>query len=104
MSDERDEQPESVLSGLQPFEWSDEQSVSYEVALELVSQVVGGFEALINREQGKASPDDELIRDWNAAEDRFLARRKSLRLNDNDEIRRLTADCTDEIRRIRAAL
>jgi hypothetical protein len=42
MTDEREEQPKSALEDLQPFEWSDEQSVSYEVALELAPDLATG--------------------------------------------------------------
>jgi hypothetical protein len=75
MSDDREEQPRSALEDLQPFAWPDEQSVSYEVALELIGQVVAGYEALIDREQSKVSPDAEAVNALTEAEDHFIARR-----------------------------
>jgi hypothetical protein len=104
MSDDREEQSKSPLEDLQPFAWSDEQSVSYEVALELISQVVAGYEALIDREESKDSPDADALQKWNVAEDHYIAQREALRLDDAEGIERLRAECVELIRKIRDAL
>jgi predicted hotdog family 3-hydroxylacyl-ACP dehydratase len=48
----------SVLNGLQPFEWSNEQSVAYEVALELIHQAMACYTGLVDKErQGENRPE-----------------------------------------------
>jgi hypothetical protein len=42
---------DSVLAGLRPFDWDTEESVRYEVALEMLSQLVASCTRRIARER-----------------------------------------------------
>jgi predicted hotdog family 3-hydroxylacyl-ACP dehydratase len=59
VADPRDEP--SVLSGLQPFSWSSEESVAYEAALEAINGAVGAYSALIAAEEAKPVSDPGVI-------------------------------------------
>jgi hypothetical protein len=50
-----------VLSQLQGFTWSSEDSVAYEAALEAINGVVGAYSALIAAEGAKSEPDQAVI-------------------------------------------
>jgi len=51
----------SVLSQLQSFTWSSEDSVAYEAAIEAINGAVGAYSALIAAEEAKQEPDLEAI-------------------------------------------
>lgn len=55
-----DHQP-SVLSQVQPFTWSSEDSVAYEAALEAINGAVGAYSAVIAAEEAKPAPDPAVI-------------------------------------------
>lgn len=101
MSGEREEQPESILANLQPFEWSDELAVSYEITVELVNQVVGGYTGLICREETKASPDLAAIEGWEEAQRYYIEQCRSLLPTDAEGVARLRTECAEAIRRLR---
>jgi hypothetical protein len=101
--DEREEQPESVLEGLRPFAWSNEQSVSYEVALELISQVVAEYNGLISRERAKESPRTERIAAWTASKQEHIAQRRALQVDDTASVARLHAESTQLLHELRTS-
>ena len=51
----------SILSQLQPFTWSSEDSVAYEAALEAINGAVGAYSAVIAAEEAKPVPDPAVI-------------------------------------------
>lgn len=51
----------SVLSQLQPFTWSSEDSVAYEAAIEAINGAVGAYSAVIAAEEAKPKPDTGVI-------------------------------------------
>jgi hypothetical protein len=53
----------SVLSQLQSFTWSSEDSVAYEAAIEAINGAVGAYSALIAAEEAKQQPDQSAISD-----------------------------------------
>jgi len=53
----------SVLSQLQSFTWSSEDSVAYEAAIEAVNGAVGAYTALIAAEEARPEPDQRAIAD-----------------------------------------
>jgi len=59
MTDPRNES--SVLSQLQSFTWSSEDSVAYEAAIEAINGAVGAYSALIAAEEAKQQPDQRVI-------------------------------------------
>lgn len=58
---------ESVLAGLGKASWSEEQGVSYEVALDSVNEVIGAYSGLIGREEASTEPDAAKVADWRQA-------------------------------------
>jgi predicted hotdog family 3-hydroxylacyl-ACP dehydratase len=59
MTDPRSEP--SVLSQLQSFTWSSEDSVAYEAAIEAINGAVGAYSALIVAEEAKQQPDQGVL-------------------------------------------
>ncbi|MFD7626756.1 hypothetical protein ACFV7Q_12100 [Streptomyces sp. NPDC059851] len=55
---------EPVIASISGFEWSSEESVAYEAAIEAINGAVGAYTACIHAERGKPSPDAELIGQW----------------------------------------
>jgi len=51
----------SVLSELQSFSWSSEDSVAYEAAIEAINGAVGAYTALIAAEEAKRQPDQSVL-------------------------------------------
>ncbi|MEU5811722.1 hypothetical protein [Streptomyces sp. NPDC047718] len=52
---------EPVIASISGFEWSSEESVAYEAAIEAINGAVGAYSARIHAEQGKESPDSSLL-------------------------------------------
>ncbi len=52
---------ESVISQLQGFTWSTEESAAYEVALDAINDAVGAYTALIAAEEASPDPDPAAI-------------------------------------------
>jgi hypothetical protein len=103
MSDEREEQPESVLEGLRPFGWSNEESVSYEVALELITQVVAEYNGLIYKERAKEFPDAERIAAWTASKQEYIAQRRALQVDDTASVAIFHAESTRLLHELRTS-
>ena len=97
MSSERHDPKPSNPGKVAPIAWSDNPTVDYEAALQLVSRVVAAYGALITREQSVPGPDLEAIRNWTKAKDEFVARRESLRVGDTAEVSRIRAECSELI-------
>jgi predicted hotdog family 3-hydroxylacyl-ACP dehydratase len=51
----------SVLSQLQSFSWSSEDSVAYEAAIEAINGAVGAYSALIAAEEAQQQPDQTVL-------------------------------------------
>jgi hypothetical protein len=51
----------SVLSELESFTWSSEDSVAYEAAIEAINGAVGAYTALIAAEEAKQQPDQSVL-------------------------------------------
>lgn len=76
MTDPRDEP--SILSEIQPFSWSSEDSVAYETAIEAINGAVGAYTALIAAEEAKQHPDQDVITQARAGRAECAQRRKGL--------------------------
>lgn len=53
-----------VVDGLRSFDWSSEESVGYEAALEAINEVRALCTGLIEAEQATADPDEQRIVTW----------------------------------------
>lgn len=94
---------ESVLMHIEPMEWSDEQSVAYEVAVEGLSRAIGIQSTLMWREQQRAAPDVESLREWNANRQRLVRRRETLRPDDREAVRQVQQECAEIIQAFRSS-
>jgi hypothetical protein len=97
MSSERHDPKASIPGKVAPIAWSDNPTVDYETALQLVGRVVAAYDALITREQAAPGPDVDAIRNWTKAKDGFVARRDTLRVGDTAEVSRIRAECSELI-------
>ena len=93
---------EPVLAGLGPVTWSAEDSVAYEVALEVIQQVVGAYSALIAKEERKRAPDESRVGSWRGERRRWQERGRSLAPDDRREVERVSAECAVLLRGLRA--
>jgi hypothetical protein len=97
-----DENP-SVLAGLQPFEWSNERSVAYEVAIEIIGQAMAYYTGLVEQErQGENRP--ERIRELEAARAAAAIQRDELDVFDAAEVVRVRDEYAVLVRRLRQEL
>jgi len=75
-----------------PIVWSTSASVAYEVALEVLGEMVATTAAEIWAEQHADTPDPDRLRRAQQTQARHAAQRRSLRLGDHDEIARVTRE------------
>ena len=92
-----------MLAGLGPVTWSPEDGVAYEVALEVIQQVVGAYSALIARERAAAAPDAEVIGSWRSERHRWQERARSLSPDDRGTVDEISAECAARLPALRAA-
>jgi predicted hotdog family 3-hydroxylacyl-ACP dehydratase len=91
----------SVLSQLQPFTWSSEDSVAYEAALEAINGAVGAYSAVIAAEEAKPAPDPAVIsaaRDGQAQCARWRDQLDPADRADVAEARRRFSELANEVR------
>ncbi|MET8298164.1 hypothetical protein ABZW02_29555 [Streptomyces sp. NPDC005180] len=91
---------EPVIASISGFQWSSEESVAYEAAIEAINGAVGAYTARIHAERGKASPDEELIGQWRERRGELAKVRERLDPSDRDqiaEVRRHYADLARQL-------
>jgi hypothetical protein len=98
-----DEENPSVLAGLQPFEWSNERSVAYEVAIEIIGQALGCYTALIDGER-RGENRTELIEEWSAAQAECARQRRELDFFDPAEVVRVRDEYAALVRQLQQEL
>ena len=91
-----------VLAGLGPVSWSPEDGVAYEVALEVIQQVIGAYSALIAKEESRAASDASLIESWEQEQGRWAGRGRELDPADRRGIDQVVAECQALLARLRA--
>jgi hypothetical protein len=91
---------DSVLAGLHRFDWHTEESVRYEVALEMLSQLVAGCTRRIAQERAKPSPDAAVIDHCRQLQRELTDERRRLRSSDPQAVARVLAEARDRSRRI----
>lgn len=79
--------PSSLVNGIQPWQWSDEESTGYEVALETISSTMAVLTALIHREQHRPAPDLDHVAAWEREMTAAAAERRQLRATNHDGVR-----------------
>jgi hypothetical protein len=81
--------PESVLAGVRPFEWSLEDSVAFEGALDTIGMVIARYSGRIAEERRRAVPNTTTSDLWERARNEASEARRSLRPDDRSEIDRV---------------
>lgn len=76
----------SVTHGLEPHDWSNEETAAYEAAVEAVNGAVGAYSALIAAEEAKDEPDADVIEAARVAQGRLAKERERLRSADPGQI------------------
>lgn len=72
-------QQPSIVGNLQPFERDDDEAISFEVALDLIGQVMAVYTGRIAAERRQPEPDQEAIATWTAHRTRAAADQQGLR-------------------------
>ncbi|MBE9500784.1 hypothetical protein IHE61_31275 [Streptomyces sp. GKU 257-1] len=88
---------EPVTSRLEEHRWSSEESVSFEVAVEAISEVVGAYTALAEREPERAE-------EYRRERRRCHADRRALRADDTAAVARVRASYAAELAELRTRL
>jgi len=95
----------SVISQLHGFEWSSEESVAYEAAIEAVNGAVGALSARIAAEREREEPDLSVIESAMARRAQLAREREQLDPADHAQIaeaRQRYADLARDVREGRA--
>ncbi|WP_052713800.1 hypothetical protein [Streptomyces katrae] len=85
-----------MIASITGFQWSSEESVAYEAAIEAINGAVGAYTARIHAERSKAAPDGELVGLWRERRGELAKVREQLDPADHEQIA--------EVRRRYAAL
>jgi len=93
---------QSVLGAMGPVTWSLEDGVAYEVALELIQQVVGAYSALIAKEESSEVPDTTVIESWERVQGRWAGRGRELHPADRRGVESIIAECQALVAELRA--
>ncbi len=89
----------SVLGGMPTFEWNPDESVSYEVAVEAITQAVAAYTVLIR--QAEQAGDADLVEKLTAAQASCTADRDRLRSTDHAQVAQVTSQYRELIDRLR---
>lgn len=84
---------DSILAQVRPHGWDPQTVTAYEVAVDLLNQVVGVYSARIAGQR-----DPEAIASLREAQGRYIETRKRLRPGDRDEVARIRQECAAIIR------
>jgi hypothetical protein len=91
---------DSVLAGLRPFGWDTRESVRYEVALEMLGQLVAACTDRMTREQAKVSPDRAVVEECDRLQGRYLEQQRRLRSADHDAVAEVLANVRELQQRV----
>ncbi|ADB35604.1 hypothetical protein Kfla_6612 [Kribbella flavida DSM 17836] len=89
---------ESILGGLGKATWSEEEGVSYEVALNVINEVVGAYSGLIGREEASPSPNATKIAAWRQAKIAWAQRQRDLSPADPQAVQAVRQEAADLLR------
>jgi hypothetical protein len=87
-----DDDRRHVVERMKPYDWSDQESVGYEAALEAINGLVGAYSARITAERAKPTPDLEAIARWRDERAACADVRRALSPTDHDEVARVRRD------------
>jgi hypothetical protein len=76
----------SVVAGLEPFAWSQDDAVAYEVALDTIGMVIACYSDLIAAERSRPRPDLGAVEAWRSARTTAAAAQSGLAPDDRAAI------------------
>lgn len=76
----------SVVAGLEPFTWSQDDAVAYEVALDTIGMVIACYSDLIAAERSRPRPDLSAVEAWRSARTTAAAAQSGLAPDDRGAI------------------
>jgi hypothetical protein len=91
----------SIIGSMRPYEWSSEDAVAYEVAIEAINGAIGAYTARIAAEKAKPEPDAAAIERWQAGQTECVRLRRQLDPDNQAQIaeaRRHFTALADEVR------
>jgi hypothetical protein len=91
---------EPIISQVTPSEWDQERSVAYEVALEIIGDVIGAISGILYHEKRKERPDLELIARLSAERGAAARAQDDLPHDDWDQIRNATRSYAARLREL----
>ena len=91
----------TALGRVEPFAWSDEESIAYEVAVESLTEASGWYVAKLREERGEPAPDQAVIEQWSAALARATQDRDQLDPADHAEVARVRREYGEVVRQLR---
>lgn len=80
------------------MQYTDEQVIDYDCAIEAINHVGAIYSALIWKEEHKTNPDGEAIADWNAKQAALVPVRQNLRIEDDAGVAKVRADYSAIVR------
>ncbi|MGQ0624593.1 MAG: hypothetical protein ACT4PP_08095 [Sporichthyaceae bacterium] len=92
---------DSIIAGLEPFEWDQDAAIAYEVAVDTIAMVIGAYSGMIAAEERRGAPDQALLREWEDAITRATRDEQALPVDERAEVERTTVAYTAELRRLR---
>ena len=96
---------QSIVDDLEPFVWSNDESIAYEVTVEMINEVVGLCSALDEAQHdGEGNPlEAPALEQLAKVRREWCRRRDSLDPTNHDEIRRIQQECREAIDNLRHA-
>lgn len=88
---------------MKPYEWSSQESVNYEAALEAINELIGAYSARIAREEAKVTPDLAAVASWEAETDACVQAQRNLDPTQHDDVARIRRDYPIQVRAVRAS-
>lgn len=93
--------PGSALHGLKPFVWDTREAVSYEVAVEMLSQQIAAATTRLAEEQAQSTPNAQVISELEELTTSLTLTRQNLRSKDQAEVAAILATAQRDIAAIR---
>lgn len=89
----------SMIDNLEPFVWNNDESVGYEVTIEMINEVVGLYVALSESQRNSAPP--EVLAEWSDERRKWARRIDAIDPTDHEEIERIQQECRELTERLR---
>jgi hypothetical protein len=88
----------SVLSRIEPHGWDPDTVAAYEVAVDLLNQVVGVHSARIRDAERTEPPDEQAVAALREEQAKYVDARRHLQPSDHEQVARIRWECAAIIR------